>query len=146
MAATNRFINPTSCSFTPSGGSLTNIKGVQSVSLNPNVQEVKGSGDGDLFNTFMGVVGIDYAITIEVINPAALNAIAPGTIGSLVFTLNDARNGATTGQGAIIYTISNAVFAPQTLTAPHRQLATNQYQFGTYSTDGTTSPVAVAAA
>lgn len=146
MAATGRFVNVTSCSFTPSGGSLTQIKGVKSVSLNPNVQTLKESADADLFNTFVGVVGLDYVIDIQVLHSAALDAIAPGAIGSLVFTINDARNGATTGQGAKIYTISNAVFEPQSLNAAHRQMATNSYQFGTYSTDGTTNPVAVAAA
>lgn len=146
MAATNRFINISSCSFTPSGGSLTNIKGVKSVSLAPNAQILKESGDADFFNTFTGAVAADYVVTVETINAAALNAIAPGAVGTLTFTLNDARNGSTTGQGALIYTIANAVFDPQTLGAQHRQMATNSYQFHTYSTDGTTSPVGVAAA
>ena len=146
MAATNRFINISSCSFTPTSGSLTAIKGVKSVTLDPGVQALSESGDADLFNTFRGVVGLDYSVEVEVINAAALNAITPGAVGQLVFTLNDARNGSTTSGGALIYTIDNAVFEPGQLGAQHRQMATNRYKFGTYSTDGTTSPVGVAAA
>ena len=146
LTATNKFINVTSVGFTPAGGSLTAIKGVKSITLNPNAQVLKDSADGDLFNSFAGVVGVDYVVDVAVNIPMTLNALAPGVAGSLVFTVNDARNAAVTAGGAMIYTISNCVFQPQTLNATHRQLATNSYQFDTWSTDGLTNPVAVAAA
>ena len=146
MTATNRFINLSSVSFTPSGGSLTNIKGVKSISINPNTSILKESGDADFINTFAGAVSVDWVIDIQFINTGALSAIAPGAVGTLAFTVNDARNGATTGGGAMIYTISNAVYDPGAMNHQHRQMSTASLQMHTYSTDGSTSPVSVAAA
>ena len=143
---TNKYINVSSVGFTPAGGSLIAIKGVKSITMNPNAQALKESADGDLFNTFAGVVGIDYVIDVQTNIPMTLNALAPGVAGTLVFTVNDARNAAVTAGGALIFTVSNCVYQPQTLNATHRQLATNSYQFDTWSTDGLTNPVSVAAA
>ena len=146
LTPTNKFINVSSVGFTPSGGSLTSIKGVKSITLNPNAQALKDSADGDLFNTFAGVVGLDYVVDVVVNIPMTLNAITPGVAGTLVFTANDARNAAVTAGGAQVFTVSNCVFQPQTMNLTHRQLGTNSYQFDTWSTDGVTNPVSVAAA
>lgn len=146
LSPTNRFINPSSVSFTPSGGTLTAIKGVKSIGINPNVQVLKESGDADFFNTFAGAVSADWVIDVQFINTMSLNSVTPGVIGTFTFTINDARNGAVTGGGAMIYTISNAVYDPGNMSNPHRQMSTASAQFHTYSTDGTTSAVAVAAA
>lgn len=145
MAATNRFINVSSTGFTPSGGSLTNIRGVQNVSQNPNSVEERGSGDADFFDTFAAVVAANPSVSIETINPSGLNSVAVGTIGTLVWTQNDARNGSTTSGGALTYTLAQAVYQGQQITNPHRKLATASPTFMSYSTDGSTNPLSVAA-
>lgn len=146
MPATNRFINISSMSFTPSGGSLTAMKGVQSVSRNHNAQEERGSGDGDFFDTFAGVVASNPSVNVEFLNIAALNGVAVGTVGTLTWTENDARNGATASGGGLIYTLANAVYQGPQTNSPHRKLATATIQFTSYSSDGTTNPLSVTAA
>ncbi len=144
--ATKRFMNIVSCTFTPTGGSPTTITGITGLSIAENAELIRASGDGDYIDTLAVVPSISPSVVIETNEPALLKAVAAGTIGSLVFTLNDARNAAVTGGGALIYTVSNAVFQPGTFAAHHRQFGTNTHTFGTFSSDGTTHPVAIAAA
>lgn len=145
LTPTKRFVNVTGCAFTPTGGSPTNITGVQSVTANPQAADVKASGDGDFYNTFGGVVSADWMATIETNEPALLNAVAIGAVGTLVWVLNDARNGAQAGGGGITYTMTNAYFMGPGHTAPHRNLATTSFTFHSFSSDGTTSPLSAAA-
>lgn len=148
MAATKRFINISTCGFTPTGGSNIPLKGVTNVTENYNAQEVRGSGDGDFYDTFAGVVSANPSISLEMLNQAALDniTIAPGAVGTLVYTLNDARNGSTAAGGALIYTLINAVYQGQAKTNGHRALGTASPTFNSFSTDGTTNPQSVTAA
>lgn len=146
MAASKRMMNVSGGGFTPAGGSLTAITGISTAGKEHNVEVVFGAGDADYFNSFGVAAGEDPSITINANQAALLDAIAPGSIGVLTFTLNDARNAATTSGGAKIYTISNAIYKGSSISANHRQLTTVGYQFATFSTDGATSPIAIAAA
>jgi hypothetical protein len=146
MTPSNRFVNVTNCSFTPTGGVAIPIKGVKSVTFRLNARDVSEGADGDLINTTAGVVQVDPHVALEMIDPATFNAIAPGTYGVLAWTMNDARNGAVAGGGALIYTASNAYHMPMNQSARFRQFATSNPTFKTYSADGVTSPIAVAAA
>jgi len=145
LTPTKRFVNVTSCSFTPTGGSTVNLTGTQSVVTNSQAADIKGSGDGDFYNTVAGVVSADWMATVETNEPALLNSVAIGTYGVLVWTINDARNGVLASGGAITYTLSNAYFMGPNLNAPHRNFATASFVFHSYSADGVTSPMAASA-
>lgn len=146
LTPTKRFVNTTACIFTPAGGSAIPITGITSISLTQNPEEVRMGGDGDLFDTFGGVFGVNPVVKISSNEPNLLDAVPPGAFGTLTWTRNDARNGAVTAGGARIYTISGAYYMPQGDTAPHRQGATAEFEFHTQSVDGTTNPAGVAAA
>ena len=145
LTPSKRFVNAKTVGFTPAGGSLTSITGVRNVQCNPQATDIKGSGDGDLYNTAAGVVAIDYMVTVDTQHAALLNAVPPGTYGTLVWTTPDAYNGTATGGGGLTYTLVNAYFMGPNLTHPHRDFATASFVFHSYSSDGTTSPLSVSA-
>ena len=147
MSATNRYINFTSVTFTPTGGSGNNILGVQSISFDENGEIISSGGDATLIDQFKALVRIDPKVTIETTDQQnGIIALAAGQIGQLVFTMNDARNGATSGGGAKIYTVSNAMLEPRKWDGQYRQFGKQTITFQTYSSDGSTNPVSVAAA
>lgn len=146
LTPSKRFINTSGCTFTPTGGSAISITGITSINVAQNPEEVRMSGDADLFDTFAGLVSLNPNVKISTNKPNLLDAVAPGAYGVLTWTRNDAVNGAVTAGGAKIYTVSGAYYFPQGTDAPHRQGATTDFEFHTLSTDGTTNPVAVAAA
>jgi len=147
MAATNRYMNVSACSFTPSGGSLTAIKGVQSASYDEGGGSIKFAGDADLFPRVQVVNELDPAVTLEIQDAAfGLISIPAGQVGSLTFTINDALNGPTTGGGAKVFVLSNAVLLPRKVNQGFRQPGTQSLSFGAYASDGVTNPMAVTAA
>jgi hypothetical protein len=146
VSPSNRYINFSAVSFTPTSGSPTTITGVQDIQFDENGEIISAGGDADLFDRFKALVKLDPKIVIETLDSHALNTVAAGTIGSLTFTINDARNGAAVGGGGKVYTISNAVLEPHKIGQAYRQFGKQTLTFQTFSTDGTTNPVAVAAA
>lgn len=146
LVASNRFINVSAVGFTPTGGTLTAIKGVQNATIQQTATDVSEGGDGDLYNTVGGVVFVDPMVSLEFMNAMALTALAPGAYGTLTFTLNDSANKALTGGGAVIFTIINCYLMPQQIAAQHRQVAKATMNFKTFSVDGQTNPVSTAAA
>ncbi len=146
LTPSKRFINISSVTFTVTGGSATPIAGVQSVAKNPQPQEERGSGDADFYDTVAVVVASNPMVSLETLNISALNSIPVGSIGTLVWTQNDARNGSSAGGGALIYTLANAIYQGQQDTIYHRKLANGTPVFTSYSSDGTTNPLSVTAA
>ena len=147
MAATNRYMNVSAMTYTPAGGIATPITGVTSVTYAENGQELNAAADFDLFDTIGAIVGMAPTVTVETIN-ALLgfpSHVAGGT-GTLVFTVRDVYNAATTAGGAKIFTISNCFFKSRTVTAAFRSLATQSLGFGMLSSDGATNPTSIAAA
>lgn len=137
----NAYVNTTSCSFTPSGGSLTNIKGIKDIAFDPQVETIHEGGDGDFFDTLAGSYKAAWKVTIQVNRPLMLAALTLGASGSLTWVTNDSRNAATTGGGGLTYTLSNAIYGGTPVNAPHRQFATGTHTFTSYSSDGSTSPL-----
>lgn len=146
MAVTpsKRLMNVSGCTYN-TGSSLT-ITGVKSVKIDFNTMMLSEGADVDFFNTFAAAVGADPKISMTVNQAAGLDAIPGNAQGTLAFTLNDGRNGSVTGGGAVMVTVSNAIFQGPNQSAAHRQLTTADYDWDTYSTDGQTSPIAYAAA
>jgi hypothetical protein len=123
--STKRYMNWTGVSFTPQGGTLTAITGVSTVAIDNGGSLIKFSGDGDRFNTT-----VDLAI---------VNTWPVGTVGTVVATHNDAKNGV--GTGAITYTLTNAVLSKRPLSGAHRQFGQGTITFECFSSDGVTNPL-----
>ena len=146
MPGINRYMNVGPVTWTPSGGTLVTLTGIKSASYDEGAQSLKESADFDIFPTTAGINYVEPKLTLESIDAFALYATLAGTFGSLAITFRDFKNGATVGGGAKIVTASNAWLETRPLSAQHRQLATQTLTFQTYSTDGSTHPVAVTAA
>ncbi len=71
--------------------------------------------------------------------------VAIGTTGLLHATLQDPVNGVTAGGGALKFTLANAVVGDIPIDGEHMQWAGASISFESFSTDGTTSPVTIAA-
>lgn len=144
MAATNRYMNHTA-TFTPSGGSLTTIDGIKSVSYDEGISIKKEAGSADSFSTVSVRDHAEPVITIDTINAFILYATLAGVRGPLAVTARDAYNGATVGEGAKLITMSNAQIEDRKIMGKHREYGTQQLKFGCISSDGSTHPVAITA-
>lgn len=144
MAATKRFMNWTAVGFTPTGGSAQPITGVTSVSIDSGGSLAKFSGDGDRYNTTVVNDMNEPKISVQAADLGAIRANPVGTVGTMVATHNDARNG--TGDGAITYTLSNAVIESNTVSGSHRQFGQGTLTVSAFSPDGVTNPLSVSIA
>ncbi len=140
MAASGRFMNWSSVTFTPTSGSPVTITEVQNVTIDPRVVLKGASGDGDLAPTAKTLEYIDPHITVETEDIKTVNALGFGTRGSFEATHNDFYNGS--GSGAMTYTVSNCIVAGGQRSGAHRQTGRATLICETYSSDGTTSPIA----
>lgn len=134
-------VNTTSCSFTPTGGSLTAIKGVKDLAFDPQVETIHDGGDGDFFDTLAGSYKAAWKVTIQTNRPLALAALTLGAAGALTWITNDSRNATAAGGGGLTYTLANAIYGGTPVNAPHRQFATGTHTFTSFSSDGSTSPL-----
>lgn len=145
MPATNRYMNFGAVGFTPSGGSLTTITGVKSVSFDEGVSVKKESADGDLFPTVSVNDQNNPTITIETLDGFVLYAQLAGQKGTLAVVIKDAYNGITTSGGGKTITMSNCQIEKRGTQHKHREFSHQSITFGAISSDGSTHPVAVSA-
>jgi len=140
-------MNISGCPFAPTGGSATTITGVKSVSFDEQGEVLSEGADFDLFDTVSGVTKLAPSVTIETIDAmVGIMLLAAGATGALSFTVRDFRNGVVVTGGAKIFTIANAVLNPRKTSHEYRQLGKQTMLFSTFSSDGASNPVAVAAA
>ena len=83
--------------------------------------------------------------TLASADVAAIYAMPPGTRSSLVATLNDAKGGVTSGNGARTFTLANAVVENNPISGAHRQFASGTVTFQAESSDGSTNPLSSSA-
>ena len=145
MAATNRYMNTSGWSFTPAGGALTALTGITSFGYDEGISTKKESADFDGFPTVAVSDFRDPTITLATLDAFAFIAILAGAKGSLTGNVRDAYNGVTAAGGGKSVTMSNAAIQARSLTAAHREFASQQLTFGAVSVDGATHPVAVTA-
>lgn len=142
MAASNRFINISGCSFTKKVGGSVTITTVQSVALGKRGKEIQASGDADFFPTLSVTIGAAPQITVQHQNHGLLNTLDEKIVGSaFTFTANDAVNG--TGSGAVTYTLSNCHIVSHESNSQHQSVGSCTLTISAYSSDGTTSPLAL---
>ena len=141
MTNTKRFMNWTTVTFTPSGGSLFTYTGVKSVKIDDGGSLLKFAGDGDRFNTLVINDFNEPTAEVSLADLATLNTNRVGTIGVFAATHNDAVNKAVSGSYAITYSLANAVIANQDRGGEHRQIGMGTVKFEHQSTDGSTWPI-----
>jgi hypothetical protein len=145
LSPTNRYMNSSGWGFTPSGGSLTNITGVTNETYDEQISTKKEGADFDLFPTVAVADYRDPIITLETLDAFILMGVVAGASGTLVGTVRDAYNGATTGGGAKLITMSNARIQGRNQSQPYREYGKQSLVFGAVSADGATHPVAITA-
>jgi len=144
VTPSKRHVNWT-VSFTPSGGSLGAITGVQNCEIAPNGNLLKHSGDADRFPTTVVNDFQDPSVTVTHRDLLAQHALAPGIRGVLVCTHLDAKNLAVATGGGYTATLTNAIIQDNPSGGAHRAYGEGRCMFFAESTDGTTNPLAYAA-
>ena len=139
---TTIFANWTGVQFTPSSGSPIVISRVSNVEFDPGGQLTAYSGDGNRYPVGLFNLMNQPKATVESENVGAISSLAPGALGTFVAVLNDAKNGAGPGSGAIQYTLSNAVVQNTHAGGRHQQFARGKAVLHAFSSDGVTSPLA----
>jgi hypothetical protein len=139
-------MNWTGVSFTPGGGSPTPITGVTNVAIATGATMEKFAGDGDRYNSTVVNSMNDPTVTITTADQQTIRQWPGGTRGTLTFTQNDAKNAATAGGGAVLFTVSNAIVQDTPTGGAHARIDTGSISFCTESSDGQTPPISSAAA
>jgi hypothetical protein len=144
--ATNRFINWTGVTYTYGTSPTTvTITGVTDCKIDRKATKQAFKGDGDLYDTTVVTKKKERMVTITSGNQAALDSIPEDTSGTLVFILNDAKNGV--GTGARTYTMVGAIRVDDaSVTGKHENFSTGSVTFMGVSVDGTTDPLTFAVA
>ena len=141
MSATGVQLNWTSVGYTPSGGSLNTISRVNSVDFNYGGSLLAYSGDGNIFPTVLANNMNKPKASVHSANHGITMGFTPGTKGTFTATAADAL-GAT--NGAVVYTLINAVVAASTAGGQHSQYGNGVLTFEAFSSDGTTNPLSFA--
>jgi len=134
-------MNWTSTGFTPTGGSLQAVSRVSGIDIDPGGQLLEYSGDGNRFPVAIFNHMNKPSFTINSENIGVLSSLAPGAVGVVSSILNDPKNGAGAGSGAILFALANAVLENPKMGGKHMAYATGSATFKGYSSDGVTSPL-----
>lgn len=145
MAASKRFMNWSAVGFTPAGGApLIPITGVESVSIDDGGSLAKFAGDNDRYNSLIVNDFNEPTITVNAADIAALQQMPTGTSGTFTATLLDAKNGATPGGGARLFTFL-CIVGKNSATGKHRAFGMGTITFEGQSGDGVTNPLSQSA-
>lgn len=123
----------------------TNIKNVSNVQFDPGGDLLPYAGDNSRYPTALVNAMNRPGASVECEDMATLSSFNIGDEGSFVAILNDAKNLAVTGGGALQFTLSNAVIRNVPLGGQFGQFGRGQLQMLAYSADGVTPPLAVQA-
>jgi hypothetical protein len=141
MASSKRSFNWATVTFTPSGGTLTQLTGVTDVRVDPRGSVQSFSGDGDHFPTTKVSDYQDPMVTVTTADIAVARGLAPGTRGAFAATHLDAKNLGATGGGAYTVNLGNAIIVNTPFGGRHRQFGEATVNIECESTDGVTSPL-----
>lgn len=139
LTPTNRYMN-TTATF-----NAVAITGVKSAQYNEGIEALQEGGDFDIYPTVSGITMINPSITLRILDAMNTLGAAPSTKASLVVTVRDFTNGVGTGGGGQTITMANAYRSQRSADFEYRQLGTQSVSFHAQSSDGATSPVAIAA-
>jgi hypothetical protein len=133
MSATKAQINWTGVEF-----ASTNITRVTNASVGQGGQLIKFKGDVDNYPTIIANVDNEPHASITTADVGTMMGFSPGTTGTLVATLNDAKLAA---GGAVNFTLINAVFENADTQAQHAQFGSVTGTWQCFSSDGSTNPL-----
>lgn len=101
----------------------------------------KFSGDADIYPTTVANLMNEPHASFTTGDVGSAELLIPGTLGTLIATLADAR--LATG-GGVTYTVTNlAVLENVDSSGSHAAFASSNFSFQFFSADGTTSPVVI---
>lgn len=118
----------------------TAITRVTNASVGQGGSLIKFKGDTDLYPTIIANVDNEPHMSITTADVGTIQSIVPGTTGTLTATLNDAKGAS---GGAVVFTLSNAVFENADTQAQHAQFGSVTGTWQGYSSDGSTNPMAI---
>jgi len=101
---------------------------------------IKFKGDTDLYPSIIANVNNEPHASVTTADVGTMFGFAPGAGGTLTGTLNDAK--AQTG-GAVVFTMTNAVFENADANAQHAQFGTTTGTWQAYASDGQTPPLSI---
>lgn len=143
LIPSNLYVNVLDVSFTPVGGSASPFIRQTRADIDGGVSNISFKGDGDLFPTMETNVSQVPSITLAGGNIKQILGVQAGQIGTLMLTIPDARNGTQPGGGGMLLTLSNAIVADKSASAPHAQFASGSTTFSSFSSDGVTNPLSM---
>lgn len=134
MAATKLNANWTSVAH----GSTTLTK-VTDITFSQGGKLQQFAGDNDRFNTVVVNLMSNPTASVTCHDIGTVMGLAPGTTASLTATHKDAK---LASGGDILYTLSNAVVENTTAKGPFGNFGSATTTFHSYSSDGSTNPLA----
>ncbi len=133
MAASKAQANWTGVSFNSSPLTrITNVSFDRGGTLTP-VQ-----GDTDVYPSLLVSLGQNPSASVTSLDPAALMAIQPGTVGSFTATHKDA---AKQSGGDIVYVMASAVVENVSTAGQYQAIGTGNLTLKAYAADGVTNPL-----
>ena len=137
MPLANRqiYAHVSTCSF-----ASTNIPGVQSIEMSEAVDVVKVKAQNSTRPDETIVVNADVEVRIECQDVQLWSTFTTGTTGSLVFTI-EAHSSAASD---LTVTVSNCTLGPRSIPVATGKEGTFSITLYTHSSDGSSTPVAIA--
>jgi hypothetical protein len=135
MAISKAQINWTNVAFASTG-----ITRVTAAMFGQGGSLIKFKGDTDLYPSIIANVTNEPHASITTADVGTMMGFNPGASGTLAAQLNDAK--AVSG-GAVVFTMSNAVFENADANAQHAQFGTVTGTWQAYASDGLTNPVVI---
>lgn len=117
----------------------TTITKVTAVTFNQGGSLQSFAGDNDRYNTVVVNLMNKPTASVTSADIGLLMGIAPGTTASLTATHKDAK---VASGGDIVYVLSNAVAENTTANGPFGNFGSATTTFESYSSDGSTNPLA----
>jgi hypothetical protein len=145
MPPTGAYVNSSGWQYTTAGGQVYAIPKVKDWSMPAGISRIRESADYDHYFTLNVCDFEDPTITLDSLDPFALQGLSPTVFGTLVGTIRDAYNGASAGGGGKQIQLLNATLMDRSPRGSHRQYARASYAFCGTSADGVTSPLVVSA-
>jgi hypothetical protein len=101
---------------------------------------LKMKADVDLFPTLIACADIEPHGSVTTADVGPMMALAPGSTGTLIGQLNDAKG---VSLGGVVFTMTNAVFENADASGAHAAFGTVTGTWQGFSTDGVTPPLII---
>lgn len=137
MAISAAQINWSGVVFTASGSPVP-LKRITTGGFSLGGQLLKFKGDTDIYPSIIALVGLDPSITFGSADVGTFAGIVPGTAGTLVGTMNDAK---AVTLGGVVVTGSNAVFETADAQGAHAAFSGVTASWQLFASDGLTPPL-----